>query len=253
MNRQPSKSTLRTSLETQEGSIEYSLKRSRARRTLTICVDEKAQVSVAAPHYARQEEILSFLQKKSKWILEKVTQARQINLFLAQKQFDHGHYFFYLGQKYPIEVAGKGVARPELTFNGQSWKVSVPRHLSFEDRRLQIKKQLIEWYRAQAAEILGSRIFHFSRILGVAPKKIIIRMQKRKWGSCNYRTQTIRLNWQIILSAPAVIDYVVVHELCHLLIPNHSKRFWKKVAGVLPDYAQHKKWLKVNALDMTLP
>jgi hypothetical protein len=89
--------------------------------------------------------------------------------------------------------------------------------------------------------------------MGVEPKKIAVRTQKRLWGCCDYHTQTIHLNWQIILSPIRVIDYVVVHELCHLTVPNHSKRFWKKVEKIIPDFKRHKQWLAVNHIDMVLP
>jgi len=251
----PSKKIIlqQTSFQTPHGIISYSLKRSRQRRTITICVTEKARVQVAAPYYALQKDIVSFLQEKSSWVFRKLAEVRQANFSLAQRQFEHGHHFLFLGKKYPIEVIEKNMQQPQLSFKGNRWKIIVPDNLSFQNRQALIKEELIRWYRVQAEEILGGRIFHFARMMGVAPKKIAIRTQKRKWGSCNYRTQTINLNWQIIMSAPEVIDYIVVHELCHLLIPNHSRRFWKKVEGVLPDYAQRKKWLKDNALDMTLP
>ena len=128
--------------------------------------------------------------------------------------------------------------------------ITVPRGLSESQRQEKIKEKIVKWYRAQAEEILGVRIFHYSRILGVEPKKIAIRTQKRLWGNCDYNTKTIHLNWQIILSPLKVIDYVIVHELCHLIVPDHSRRFWKKVADVMPDFKEYKKWLRVNAHEM---
>ena len=111
---------------------------------------------------------------------------------------------------------------------------------------------MIQWYRRQAEEILGSRLFHYARLIGVEPKKIAVRTQKRLWGNCDYRTRTIHLNWQIVLAPLEVMDYVVVHELCHLIVPNHSKRFWQRVEKTMPDFKKHKQWLKDHAVDMVV-
>ena len=83
--------------------------------------------------------------------------------------------------------------------------------------------------------------------------EVNVRTQRRIWGSCHPRTKKIFLNWQIIMAPIEVIDYVIVHELCHLLVANHSKRFWSKVARFKPDYKEQIRWLRSNAFDMVLP
>ena len=140
-----------------------------------------------------------------------------------------------------------------MTFDGFKWVVRIPRHLSLAERQEDIKERLIQWYRLQAKEILGGRVFHFARIMKLGPQEIHVKTQKRLWGCCNYHKQTISLNWQIVMAPLAVVDYVVVHELCHLKIPNHSKQFWQKVEEVLADYQRHRSWLKINAEEMVLP
>ena len=116
-----------------------------------------------------------------------------------------------------------------------------------------IKEKLIKWYRAQAEEIFGGRVFYFSRIMGLEPQKIAVKTQKRIWGSCGYHDKAISLNWQLVFAPMDVIDYVVVHELAHLDTPNHSRKFWKSVANILPDYKMRQNWLKNNRLSMKLP
>ncbi len=140
-----------------------------------------------------------------------------------------------------------------LSFDGARWQAAVPENLSGVRGQEQIKERFLLWYRMQAKEILGSRVFHYARVMGVSPKAISIKSQKRLWGSCNFRAQSIHLNWQIIMSPMEVLDYVVVHELCHLKVPNHSKLFWSSVAQVLPDYSKQRQWLKVNQREMRLP
>lgn len=242
------------SVRTREGIVLFMLVRSSGRRTLAIMVDERAQVRVASPYDADERDIYAFIHQKAGWIVDKINEARRRNACLNQKAFDHGHHFLYLGKKYPITVTKGDVRRGGIAFDPlDGWRITVPEELPDEDRRAQVKDRLLKWYRIQAEEILGGRVFHYSRLMGVEPKKIAVRSQKRLWGCCDYRAQSIRLNWQIILSPMNVVDYVIVHELCHLTVPNHSQRFWKKVAEHMPEYKHHRQWLKTNHDDMVLP
>ncbi len=241
-------------LKTKEGEIPFLLSRSSGRRTLTIIVDEHAEVSVASPMRMKEKEIHDFIHEKARWILAKMREAKKDRDILSQKEFDHGHEFLFLGKKCKVSVNETDVKRSRISFNALiGWSIDIPKGLSREESQVQVKQRMLQWYRAQAKEILGGRIFHYSRLMGVEPKKIAIRTQKRLWGCCDYNAQTIHLNWQIILSPIKVIDYVIVHELCHLTIPSHSKRFWKKVGKFMPDFKQYRRWLKVNHLDMALP
>jgi len=225
------------SVQTKEGDIPFILARSSGRRTLTITVDGRAEVSVASPFNMKEGDVHAFIHEKARWILEKVTEAQKNRDILSQKEFEQGHEFLFLGKKYKVNVAERDIKRSQIAFDALTgWSIAVSKELSCEERGLQIKRKMLQWYRAQANEILGGRIFHYSRLMGVEPKKIAVRTQKRLWGCCDYNTQTIHLNWQIILSPIKVIDYVVVHELCHLTIPNHSKRFWKRVEKHMPDF-----------------
>lgn len=206
-----------------------------------------------APLAAQERRIFDFLRSKEQWILRKVREAENARAVLEQKRFENGHSFLFLGRKYPLEIFPDGGQRVRCDFDGTKWTVRVPADWDQEKRHKGIRDQMALWYQAQAKEILGGRLFHFARVLGVEPKEIAIRTQKRVWGNCDYRRQRIHLNWLIILAPREVVDYVVVHELCHLLVPNHSRRFWKKVEQILPDFKSRRKWLKEHFLDMTLP
>ncbi len=239
-----------------EGLVSFLLKRSSQRRTVAIMVNEQAKVTVSAPLYSTEKFIRTFIQEKTPWIVRKVREAEKNKAFVEQKKFDHGYEFLFLGNKCRLDVEESDVGvstRGKIQFDGKKWEVLIPAQLTGEQRQAHIKKKLTQWYQVQAKEILGGRIFYYSRIIGVEPKKIAVRTQKRVWGNCDYNTKTIHLNWQIILSPMDVIDYVVVHELCHLIEPNHSKRFWHEVQKILPDYPKRKAWLKKNHYEMILP
>ena len=97
----------------------------------------------------------------------------------------------------------------------------------------------------QAKEVLPQRVAYFAAILGVTYGRITVRSQKSRWGSCSAKGN-LNFNCLLMLAPPAVQDYVVVHELCHRKEMNHSPAFWAEVAGVLPDYAVHRHWLREN-------
>ena len=241
------------SLETPFGFIPFILRRSSKRRTIQIRINEEAQVLVAAPLRLEQNKIEGFIKQKADWIIEKRGKFEEHHRRLQKRKFEHSHEFLFLGKPYRLLIEEDYVKRVHLKFDGDAWQVIVPTLSSIDERQALIKAKLIQWYRREAEEFLASRVFHYARLMGVEPKTIAVRTQKRVWGNCHYHTKTIHFNWQIIFSPKEVIDYVVVHELAHLIVPNHSANFWKNVEKILPDFKQHKEWLKKNSFDMTLP
>ncbi|MFA5261070.1 MAG: SprT family zinc-dependent metalloprotease, partial [Candidatus Omnitrophota bacterium] len=227
--------------------IEYTLSRSSRRRTIGITVSKRLQVRVAAPRYVLLNDIHNFILGKADWIVNALNDMRRQQAALPQRPFRAGTTFFFLGTGYPLSVQPEDRKRPEIHFDGRQWRVILSAGTPGPLQAEIIKQQLMKWYRREAEEILGSRLFHFSRLTGLTPKRIAVRTHRRIWGNCHYRDRAIHLNWQLVFFPPAVIDYVIVHELSHLEVPNHSRKFWERVERILPDYKQHRQWLKVNA------
>lgn len=123
--------------------------------------------------------------------------------------------------------------------------VYISQGMSEESRKQAIKEVLVKWYRQRFAEIVKERIEKYSLQLKATPCKVVIKDQKTRWGSCS-KKGNINLNWRLIMAPLHVIDYVVVHQLCHLKVMNHSKDFWNLVVSILPDYHESRKWLNVN-------
>lgn len=208
-----------------------------------------------SPWRAPRSAVEAFLEEKTRWIEVKVREARKNYQLVQSKVFDHGQEFLFLGRKFPVTVRSSDVKSTRFHFTGGEWVVVIPAVLRHDEprRRNAVRKKLIAWYRRQAGEILAGRVFHYSREMGVTPRNIAVRTQKRMWGCCDFNTQTIRLNWQIVMLPLSVIDYVVVHEMCHLWEPNHSRRFWEKVRQFMPDFESAKEWLKSHFFELVLP
>ncbi len=106
-------------------------------------------------------------------------------------------------------------------------------------------------YRQAAKEYFPKRADYYAQQIGVSYERIRIAEQKTRWGSCSSKG-TLSFNWKLMLAPPKVLDYVVVHELCHLKEMNHSPRFWKLVEDIMPDYKEYRKWLKENGSTLQL-
>ena len=106
-------------------------------------------------------------------------------------------------------------------------------------------------YKKNASEYFPLRVQHFEKIMGVHHKKIAIRDQKTRWGSCS-TSGTLSFNWRLIMAPPEVLDYVVVHELAHFTHMDHSKAFWSTVESVMPDYEKHRKWLNDHGQELRI-
>ena len=233
--------------------ITFVLRRSSNRRTLMVRIKETSEVEVVAPLYVSVDVIDKFIQDKTHWINRKISEIRLRQASLKKQTFAHGEFFLFLGKRYPVSVSNDTRRWPKIIFTGGQWNIILPSGFSTETHPSMVKQALWRWYHNQAKEIFGGRIFHFARILQLAPRAIVIKQQKRLWGSCSFHRQTIHLNWQIVMAPLWVVDYVVVHELCHLKIPNHSQRFWSCVHQAFPDYKEAKRWLKGHAQDMQFP
>lgn len=142
---------------------------------------------------------------------------------------------WFLGKEYPISNVKSGKAC--VMFCNDEFLVYAPKH-----NKETIQTLMEEWYRKKAREIFTKRVEYFAPQIGKRVNRIAIRGQHTRWGSCSSKGN-LNFNWRLMLAPPEIIDYVVVHELCHLLHMNHSKDFWHSVEAILPDYKQRKKWL----------
>ncbi|MBI2910878.1 MAG: M48 family metallopeptidase, partial [Chloroflexi bacterium] len=221
--------------------IEYSLRRSqRRRRTIEIAVDATKGVSVAAPARATNAAIDELVRRRAPWILKRLAALEAVATTAAGRQWTTGETVLYLGQEYALRVdAISPVATPEVSLNGRCLKVRLPAGEGEEsalspegegvsrqeDRRTAVAEMVEAWYRWEATRLLGERVAAYAPLLGVKPGRVVVRHQERRWGSCA-PDGTLRFNWRLILAPPPILDYVVVHELCHLLHLNHGPQFW---------------------------
>ncbi|MDD3369678.1 MAG: SprT family zinc-dependent metalloprotease [Lachnospiraceae bacterium] len=186
--------------------IPYTLIRS-DRRSISIKITAGASMQVRIPLTVRTEQVNQFLSEKSDWIIKHLAQT-QVELQRAREQ------------------------------NPQLFEPASPK-LAAKQKRLEKR------YRELARTYITKRVDYYTALVGKSYSNITIRDQKTRWGSCSGRG-TLSFNWRLILAPPTILDYVVVHEVCHLLHMDHSKAFWQSVENILPDYKISRTWLKQN-------
>jgi hypothetical protein len=232
--------------------IEYRIKRGRRKKSIAISISSACQVVVLAPQILSNERIREIVRKKSRWILRKQDDFKKLKKLYPAKEYVSGEQLLFLGRKYRLkimETEDKSGCEPILT--GRRIVINVQKNLAQGNRKQIIKDALTNWYHARTAEVLLHRIKRYSGLLNLAPKKIIVRNQQKRWGSCS-RSGVLRFNWRIALAPVSIVDYVVVHEICHLKEKNHSGEFWRQVSLVIPDYKKRRQWLKDNPVGIDI-
>ena len=167
------------------------------------------------------KEIGSDSQKRTPWIRRKLREQSQA-VTPRPKEYVSGESFTYLGRNYRLKVL-RGTDR-EVKLKGGYLEVGLPRKSKDGD----IRNALIEWYEEHALERLTEKTNRYAGIMGLSPNSISVRDYKSRWGSCSSKGE-ISYNWRVIIAPHHIVDYVVVHELCHLKHPNHSPAYWKSV------------------------
>ena len=231
-------------LEVGSSTIAYRLTRSRRRRrTMEISVDAAGLLSVAVPMRTTTAEIDAFLRQKRTWIRKRLDEQRNGAGRLPERSFSTGESLPYLGQTLLLHIVeGDDSARTRVRKGVGRLEVHVRTGLRDDERRSAIRRGIERWYTARARDTFSERVAHFA--LHIAqPTRLIVKTQKTRWGSCG-KDGALRFNWCLVMAPLPVIDYIVVHELCHLRRPGHGKPFWQLVANVLPDYQLRRAQLR---------
>jgi len=206
------------------------------RKTAEIRVDE-GSVSIRVPMRTSMGRIDELLHTKGEWILKKLSRQEHI-LPVEPRAYVSGEEFCYLGSGYRLEVQC-GPFAPVKMFHG-CLRVRVPGGSTHPHL---VRNALVRWYKQRAYDKLNQMVEQVSHQVGVLPAKVEVRNFKARWGSCS-STGVVQFNWRIMLAPARMVEYVVVHELCHLLQHNHSKAYWREVERVMPDYRECREWFK---------
>jgi len=202
------------------------------RKTLSLTINENAELIIRAPKRLSIEKIQDFINEKENWINRK---KRLIENQIKDVTSNHNK-LLYLGTLFPINVEQN--ASKELFFTGEEF---IANSIEPDTMSLSIKK----WYKNKFKEIALPRVAYFANKHNLMVNQVRIKNQKTMWGSCSSKNN-INLNYLLLMAPMGVIDYVIVHELVHTIHRNHSTDFWDSVESIMPEFQEHKRWLKKN-------
>ena len=212
------------------------------RKKLTIHVYPEMRVEVLAPRGRDVESILARVQGRARWIVKQWRYFDQFHPKQPERRFVSGETHRYLGRQYRLKILTGDWPSEAVKLIGPYFCV----HVQSDQDGQSVETLLEDWYRARAKEVFGRRVrvcLDSSMSLKVAVPVVQVRTMARRWGSCTQRG-TILLNLELIKAPVACIDYVVMHELCHLKEPNHGPRFFRLLSRFMPDWEVRKERLE---------
>jgi hypothetical protein len=225
-------------------AIEYHVVRSKRLKTSEIIV-EPERVVVRTPFYKTAEEVDKMVKRKADWIERKRFEYQQLVSQIRRPSFEPDSTIPYLGKNYPLRMLA-GHDAGKIQFDGREFFVTI----SSQRRSTKAIKVLYEaWLMEEAGRVFENIVRRRCVQLGVRPRQVLVKKLKRRWGSAT-KSNVLNFNFNLAKAPIDVIDYVVLHELAHLRIRNHSHRFWSLVREFMPNYKHRQSWLSNNSVGL---
>lgn len=216
--------------------IGYAIERGARKKTVAVAVEPTGAVRVRAPQGTPVARLDAIVERKARWIVERRQRLEDLPPPLSPREFVNGETFRYLGKQYRLRVVeGAGTVRllgGHLVVSSQS-----------QGDEGEIRRALVAWYRERAAERLAARVPVWAERLGVHAGRVLVRDQRARWGSAD-AAGNLRFNWRIVQAPTRLLDYIVAHELVHLVYPDHTRDFWATLGRAMPDYEARREALR---------
>ncbi len=226
--------------------IPFKLIRSRRRKTSEIIVDKK-EIVLRVPFNKPASEIQGIFRKKIKWVLEKqrLQKEKTRERGIIKPTFLPSSTLPYLGKNYKLKITA-GRDKKSIKLVNDEFIVKLRSNNNDDENKKTVKSLYENWILERGKVIFEKKIEKFIRTIGVYPRKITIKNLKNRWGSLS-KNGTIILNVNLIKIPENIIDYIIIHELCHLIIQGHSHKFWFLLHKYVPDYQDKVEWLATNS------
>ena len=223
----------------QNKTIAYTINKAKIKNIyITI---ENGEVVIKAPWYTTRNQIQEVVESKRDWIMKKL---EEYNVSPRKaKEYEDGEKFQILGESYYLNIYYKDINNAILNVENEKIEIILPLSYAEEDNTEQIKKMIDKMYYMIAEKEVESAMEKTRKMVGLAPEENKIKKIKYAWGTCSSR-KVITINQNLMMYSRKAIEYVVLHEICHLKYMNHSKKFWEMVESYMPDYKEAEKELK---------
>ena len=236
---------------TRSDTLNYTLKRTN-RKSLGLSIERDGAVIVRAPFKAGDEEIEKFISEKRIWIQQKLSRKEFVTREKLTREFVNGQGFLYLGKSYRLryiqsteeQKSLKGAKAQRLQLRNGYFELD-------EKQRYNARSHFIGWYKRKTEDKLKERCPRYENRLGVQVERFRISDLGNRWASYS-KNGTIGFNWRSVMAPIWVFDYILVHEMAHMIERPHSREFWRIMARVMPDYEEHIHWLSENGVELHL-
>ncbi len=225
-------------------TIRFSLEQ-KPRKALRISVMPNLSVGVSAPNNFSIEKVLKKVQRRAPWIAKQIDYFSSFLPMETARKFISGETHYYYGRQYRLKVARSN--KQNVKLNGKYIYVYSLR----PESQPRTRRLVYEWYRSHAQnmfEIIAKRCHERLEKYGIKLPAINVKAMKSRWGSCVHTKGRIGLNTELIKAPSHCIEYVIMHEMCHLKYPNHTKKFYNFLSLVMPDWERRKQRLEQVAI-----
>jgi len=220
--------------------IAYEIVRSR-RKTADIVIERDGRVLVRAPRTIPDERIDDMVEAKRCWIFKNLAEWRDLNATRVLREYRNGEGFLYLGRSHRLLL----VADQEEALLLKNGRFCLRRDLVDRGEIAAAKSAFRDYYVARGIERIGQRVNYFAPQIGVTPRRFDVRELGNRWASCSPHGN-LAFHWKCMMAPQTIIDYIVVHELCHFHHLNHTDAFWNEVDKALPSFGERKEWLRLH-------
>ena len=211
--------------------------------SVSLSIRPTGKIVVSAPKWMPVFMIDKFIEEKKEWLENKLAKFTSIP---PVKTFNSGDTLLYFGNPITINLTITDTPRTSFEMSQDQFIILVGSHHSETARHQEIHKAMERWYLQQGIAIITEKVNHYSSLLGVTYSKITIKKVSSIWGSCSYQNN-LSFSRKLIMAPHEIVDYVVIHECCHMIHRDHSSRFWGAVRQLDPSYKEHRFWLKENS------
>ncbi len=227
--------------------IDYVLLPGTDRKTTDIVIERNGVVTVRPPKGFSPEQVDAVVESKRMWIYKNLAQWRDLNATAVVREWVNGESFLYLGRSYRLAL----VAEQDADLKLKEGRFCLKRTLVEQGGESAAKKAFEAFYCAKGEDRLRRRTDYFAPKTGVNPTGIKVKDLGYRWASCT-KNNALHFHWKCMMAPAKIIDYMVVHELCHMHHRNHTDAFWNEVDKVMPDYRERKMWLKKHGAGLDL-
>jgi predicted metal-dependent hydrolase len=224
--------------------VSYEVVRSE-RKTADIVIERDGRVLVRAPHHVAEDRIEEIVKGKRYWIYKNLAEWRDLNATRVLREYRNGEGFFYLGRSYRLLLVADQQA--PLVLNGGRFRLR--RNIVDKGEIPAAQAAFRDYYVTKGLERITSRVHYYAPKVGVTPGAIAVRELGHRWGYCSPKGN-LAFHWKCMMTPPTIIDYIIVHELCHFHYLEHTDAFWNEVDKVMQDYRDRKEWLRKNGAAM---